>query len=383
MSKILKIKESAVLGVIKKIINEQASSEITITASNELGTHPGFSGLKELLKELKTNVQNALRGATPYKIKSTSAGTVKTARQGNQLVLSVTLIPTEESQRHWFFEGAAGIYSYFNTTSMGPLTSAVKLKVMEKARASFPAVQILGLFPDHISLKGFTNLNSVEPTKEYKVIIEYLTANKPEGYQEVGADETQPKTDAVKPEVAATATAPKPETKPEAATKPEVAPETKQTINEVVSSGYTATNCDELHAFQGTGGKVIGNMNVIVGNKLEELYKKGINPRVSSVEVKVKGMRVDWTCTITESNDGKAWVGFTSRGAGCNNDVKTRSESAEFGNDPATMVEKIKSTYGEDDIEYKKLYATTVNYGKNTFRQVFYIYTKPKNYPAK
>ena len=36
----------------------------------------------------------------------------------------------------------------------------------------------------------------------------------------------------------------------------------------IVSGNYTASNCDELHAFQGSGGKVIGNMNVLVGKKL-------------------------------------------------------------------------------------------------------------------
>ncbi len=48
---------------------------------------------------------------------------------------------------------------------------------------------------------------------------------------------------------------------------------TEQSSTVVVSGTYTANDCDELHAFQGSGGKVIGNMNVIVGKKLEELYK--------------------------------------------------------------------------------------------------------------
>jgi hypothetical protein len=36
---------------------------------------------------------------------------------------------------------------------------------------------------------------------------------------------------------------------------------TEQSSTVVVSGTYTANDCDELHAFQGSGGKVIGNMN--------------------------------------------------------------------------------------------------------------------------
>ena len=40
----------------------------------------------------------------------------------------------------------------------------------------------------------------------------------------------------------------------------------------VVSDSYIASNCDELHAFQSTNGKVVGNMNVIVGDMLKKLH---------------------------------------------------------------------------------------------------------------
>lgn len=385
MSKILKIKETAVLDVIKKIINEQATSEITITASNDLGTHPDFSGLKQLLIELKTNVQNALRGATPYRIKtSADVGTTRPSKKGNELTLSVTLVPSEEAKRHWFFEGSAAIYSYVNTTSFTSVASKVRMKAMEKARASFAGSQPQELYPNHITLKNFTGLNSVEPTKEYKIMLAYLTGSRPEGFYDVG-DEQKPTTD-VAPEVKKQE-APTPEVKKQEAPAPApvATPEQKpkQQINEVVNGNYTAKNCDELHAFQSTGGKVIGNMNVTVGQALEELYKKGINPKVTSVKVNVDGMNVDWTCTIQESTDGKAWVGFTSRGAGCNNNVKERAESVAAGNDMGTAKQKIETTYGEENIDIQKLTVVNYNGGKNSFSQVFYVYTKPQKFPAK
>jgi hypothetical protein len=157
------------------------------------------------------------------------------------------------------------------------------------------------------------------------------------------------------------------------------------TLPVTVKDSYTAKNCDELHAFQSTNGKVIGNMNVTVGNKLQEIYNSGLNPKVTNVKVEVKGMTVTWTVTIDESNDGKAWVGFTSRGAGCDDDIYNRAESSSYGNDVETAKTKIENTYGEQGIEIQMvndfIYSGT-SAGKNSFRQIFYRYTKPKNNPS-
>ena len=167
----------------------------------------------------------------------------------------------------------------------------------------------------------------------------------------------------------------------------------EQNSSVIVSGTYTATNCDELHAFQSSGGKVIGNMNVIVGNKLDELYKKGINPMVSKVDISVNGMTVNWSCTIVPSLDGKAWMGFTSRGAGCNNDVINRAESVSKGNDMESAKQRIISTFNEPNIDIEKIndFINTdggtilknkiVNGGGKAFRQVFYRYTKPNEFP--
>jgi hypothetical protein len=144
-----------------------------------------------------------------------------------------------------------------------------------------------------------------------------------------------------------------------------------------VTGTYTATNCDELHAFQSTSGKVIGNMNVTVGAKLKEIYDSGVNPKITGVTVTVNGMTVNWEVKIEESKDGNAWVGFTSRGAGCNQDVKTRAESVAFGNDMPTAKTKIQTTYAETNIKIEMVNDYFYNGGPNSFRQVFYRYTKP------
>jgi hypothetical protein len=184
---------------------------------------------------------------------------------------------------------------------------------------------------------------------------------------------------------------------------------TEQSSTITVSSGYTTSDCDELHSFQSTKktvkgkevSKIIGDMNGIVGKKLEELYKNGINPMVSKVDVTVNGNRVDWTCTIGPSSDGKAWMGFTSRGAGCNNgNVLTRSESSAAGNDMATLKSTILGVYKSEtsiDLEMvndfihldggkvvtePKTKVSNIKGGGNyAFRQVFYRYTKPNSFP--
>ena len=156
---------------------------------------------------------------------------------------------------------------------------------------------------------------------------------------------------------------------------------TEHSSSVVVSGNYTASNCDELHAFQGSGGKVIGNMNVLVGKKLEELYKGGMNPIVSKVDVSVNGMSVNWSCTIVPSPDGKAWMGFTSRGAGCNNDVINRAESVSQGNDMGTAKQRIMTTFNESNIDIQKVNDFVHKGGNNSFRQIFYRYTKPNSFP--
>jgi len=164
-----------------------------------------------------------------------------------------------------------------------------------------------------------------------------------------------------------------------------------------VTGSYLPQNCDEVHAFQSTKkeitpgvyeSKVIGNMNVIVGDELNKLWSQGAKPKVTNVKVSVptgvpsgSGVRVDWEVTIEESNDGKAWLGFTSRGAGCNSSIDTRADSAASGNDVPTLIKAITKEYGETfppAIIEKVNEVKPAGLGSNSFKQIFYRYTKPK-----
>jgi len=148
---------------------------------------------------------------------------------------------------------------------------------------------------------------------------------------------------------------------------------------------YSANNCDELHAFQSTNGRTIGNMNVIVGDKLKELYQKGYNIKVTNVDVSVSNMTVKWVVTIDKSEDGEVWIGFTSRGAGCNSDIENRSTSTQSGNDVGTLKKRIVSAglNGDNDFKIEKINDYTYSGGDNSFKQVFYRYTRPIDYPTK
>ena len=146
------------------------------------------------------------------------------------------------------------------------------------------------------------------------------------------------------------------------------------TLPMVVSGVYPANSCDELHAFQGTGGKVIGNMNKLVQDKIGELNKQGLMVKVTGVDVKVSGMNVSWSVTISKSDDGKNWVGFTSRGAGCNQNVSNRWNDEGVGNGINSIKEKIKSVGIGDVDEIELVRKFEYNGGDNSFVQGFYRY---------
>lgn len=158
-----------------------------------------------------------------------------------------------------------------------------------------------------------------------------------------------------------------------------------------VSGSYTAGNCDTLHAFESTHGKTIGGMNTKINRALEEYYNSGKNPIVSDVKVTMDAdkMKVDWEVEISESKDGKAYIGFTSRGS-AGGGAFERAVAKSTGQDPETILSKIKSKMNEPNAELKKVYELFYNMsntgkslGKCPTRQVFYAYSKPKQFPPK
>jgi len=320
MSKLIKIKESEVFRVITKIISEQAAGEIKVTATNDLGTHPEFKGLKTLLAQLKSNVQRALSGKIPYRIKTDAkTGTVKPSKQGNALSLEVTLIPCEEAQRHYFFDGAAGIYSYINTTSEKAVHSKVRTAVMDKATATFAGAEVQEPYPNHIILRSFTGLNTVEPDKQYKLILKFLVGKRPDGFYDVG-DEEPVAASGEKIEPTATST-PAEKTQAAVITSPEKkaetpAEKTKATSKEEPVEGSWNSSGDNALDDAHNVKKFIADIQ----SNLEEMWKMGKNPIITDITMTIVknsdgGYSTKVNADIAESTDGKAWVGIESRGS--------------------------------------------------------------------
>jgi hypothetical protein len=156
-----------------------------------------------------------------------------------------------------------------------------------------------------------------------------------------------------------------------------------------VTGSYKARNCDELHAFQSTHGKIIGNLNTKVNAVLKQLYNKGINPDVTDVNVvfDTKNMISNWEVTIDKSKDGKAYLGITSRGSSGDSSAYDRAYKVK-GQRPDDIIQKIKQS-GEINTELKLVKDWLWNLDKNKkvlgkcpTRQLFYKYTMPKKYPA-
>jgi hypothetical protein len=156
-----------------------------------------------------------------------------------------------------------------------------------------------------------------------------------------------------------------------------------------VQGTFKGRNCDELHAFQSTGGRVIGGMNDKVNEKLKELYSKGINPEVQEVFVDMDAdkMQVNWVVKIAPSKDGKAWMGFTSRGSS-GSTAYDRADGKHVGQDFDSVLKKVRSATNEPNAEMELVLDHLYNLnrqkeklGKCPTRQLFYKYTKPNKFP--
>lgn len=131
---------------------------------------------------------------------------------------------------------------------------------------------------------------------------------------------------------------------------------------------------DLLHAFERRRSDKKGAFIATqISDKLKELYKSGINPDISNLELSVdsKNYTVTWKATIDESKDGKAYVGISTRGsAGGGSDRRAETQVG-------PLKQQLKSE-GAEDIS---LVLDFKNSGGIPIRQYFFKYTMPKKYP--
>lgn len=57
------------------------------------------------------------------------------------------------------------------------------------------------------------------------------------------------------------------------------------------------------------------DQGVGINQKLAELIKMGIKPDVQDIKIDIRGNTVNWSATIVQSKDGKAWAGVSTRGS--------------------------------------------------------------------
>ena len=87
---------------------------------------------------------------------------------------------------------------------------------------------------------------------------------------------------------------------------------------------------DALHSFERRASdKFGGGMSTKINSALRSLYKKGINPDLTDLQIKIDPVKysVQWTATIEPSKNGKAYVGMITRGsAGANADSRAKAQ---------------------------------------------------------
>ena len=139
-------------------------------------------------------------------------------------------------------------------------------------------------------------------------------------------------------------------------------------------------------SFNSTTGDAAHNFNEFeskIDAALSEFYDRGINPKIQSIEVTISkindnSFKTTYSADIGESNDGKAWMGFTSRGSYGATYVQRANGQIDGTNneDGRTLDEKLKSI-GAVDIE--KIY--TYHNPDVPVLQYFYQFTKEDKKP--
>ncbi len=384
MKKVIKIKESNILDIIEKVVSEQtapaattpaAAQPISIVVSNELGTSPNFDGLKTLIKTLKTDVEKGLRGSTPYKIKTNNPGGVaKASIQGSKLKLALILEPCKEEERDWYFDLALSIYSQLNSNAENILTAKVMDKAAEKSRAFVGArgkIKVLGR--NHIQMDQLPNLDPNDPQKTYNLYIMYVSGGRPEGYQRA---EVEPGESPAQQQTTATQEPQAVEQPVAAATRvPEVKNETRD-VTKSVSGSFTSNDGDSAHNFKELEDKL--------GPVLKEIYDMGINPKIKGVDVKItksgNQFNTSYNVVVGKSDDGKAWMGFTSRGSfGPRYEERADGQIKGSTNlDGRSLEAKLKGNLGAGEVSIIGVYKDA----SVPVKQYFVEFTKPEQYPA-
>lgn len=155
----------------------------------------------------------------------------------------------------------------------------------------------------------------------------------------------------------------------------------------VVKGSFKGDGGDRQHAFQSTGGVVVGGMQTKVNAKLKEIYNSGINPDITKVQVTIDltTKTTNWEVTIDESKDGKAYIGLVTVGSCCNSTYSKRAvdqvdKMKTWNSNPEnhSLIVDLQTT--EDG---KSNGDITIQGGTYKLRQLFYKYSNDNKPPHK
>lgn len=395
MKKVYQIKESEIFKIITNLISEQPVTNKKVTVSGSIGQSPKYDGLKVLFKDFKNTVQAELRKEIPYTIVN---GSTKVGRgSGNEITLSLTLEQCKEEEREWFFDLAGAIYSYDYSQNSSNTRFAVFRALGDKAKM-FTGTREGGvkmLKTNTVGLVGIKDIDVKNPEKQYTLHVGYVAGIRADDYSELepAAAETkkveEPKPAIEKPaETAATATTaaaattkapetPTPTTEPTKKNEAEIIP---------VSGTFTSNDGDTAHNFKNLEIKLTGekdqNGKIKTKGVLQELYDKGVNPKILELSAKIVRKGNQFTTTykakVGPSNDGKAWMGFTARGSFGEGYIK-RADGQMDGTenkDGRSLEDKLKGI-GAGEVENIIVYEDAAV----PVKQYFVQFTKPKDFP--
>lgn len=147
-------------------------------------------------------------------------------------------------------------------------------------------------------------------------------------------------------------------------------------LPKIISGSFTSYDADSAHKFN--------NLEKELEVVLTDAYNSGYNPKITNISVSIKKNNNTFTTTyrltVDNSNDGRAWMGFTTRGS-IGSDYENRADGQINGQgdkNGKSLVEKLKSI-GAGEIEY--IPGTPIIDRTVPFKQYFVQFTKPNKYP--
>ena len=147
-------------------------------------------------------------------------------------------------------------------------------------------------------------------------------------------------------------------------------------LPKIISGSFTSYDADSAHKFN--------NLEKELEVVLKDAYNSGYNPKITNISVSIKKNNntfiTTYKLTVDNSNDGLAWMGFTTRGS-IGSDYENRADGQINGQgdkNGKSLVEKLKSI-GAGEIEY--IAGTPIIDRTVPFKQYFVQFTKPNQYP--